>query len=740
MLDLFRQDADSQLQSLTAGLLSLERNPVAVDALEACMRAAHSLKGAARIVGMNSAVGVAHAMEDYFTTAQRGEIRLDREMIDALLRGTDLLQRIVSSAQTNAQSVSDEHPETHAFLSQLADMLLKVGERKGSVGDPPQPESIRAPAISEPEQLGNVSSVASNAAALRVTATDLNRLLALAGEARVESRWLEPYAASLLRLKRLHHGASEALDQLRELLAGSMSEAVRIRLAGIQDTVLSCHQLLGDGLVELERFGGRSINLAHRLYDAALSCRMRPFSDGVQRFPRMVRDLARSLDKEIRLEIIGAATQVDRDILDKLEAPLGHLLRNAIDHGIEAPEDRRVAGKSAEGQVSIEARHSAGALQIIVRDDGRGVDLERLRDRVVERKLTTSDTAADLSGTELLEFLLLPGFSLRDRVTDISGRGVGLDVVHAMVKQVHGAVRISTQPGAGMQIHLQLPLTLSVVRALLFESGGEPYALPLAIVEHSLKLPRQRIVMLEGREHFEFGGRTIGLFSAHEVLAGGEPRLSSEELSVIVIGQGGHTRGLVVERFLGERELFVQVLDPRLGKLKDVAAAAVMEDGTPVLILDVEDLLRSLDRAITSYRVSKLNAPTAVAHERKRVLIADDSLTVRELQRKLLEASGYQVDMAVDGMDAWNAIRGAKFDLLITDVDMPRLDGIELVKLVKNDPQLASLPVMIVSYKDHEDDRRRGLEAGADYYLTKGSFHDDTLVQAVADLIGEVAA
>ena len=230
-------------------------------------------------------------------------------------------------------------------------------------------------------------------------------------------------------------------------------------------------------------FDRRSINLANRLYDEALACRMRPFADGVQGFPRMVRDVARSLGKQVRLEIVGETTQVDRDILAKLDAPLGHLLRNAVDHGLESPDERRAAGKPAEGVVRLEARHSAGALQVSISDDGRGVDLDKLRRSVVERNLIDAHGGAALSEAELLEFLFLPGFSMKGTVTEISGRGVGLDVVQDMVKQVRGTVRVSSQPGKGTRFQLQLPVTLSVVRTLLAEVGGEPYAFPLAHID-----------------------------------------------------------------------------------------------------------------------------------------------------------------------------------------------------------------------------------------------------------------
>jgi two-component system sensor histidine kinase and response regulator WspE len=248
--------------------------------------------------------------------------------------------------------------------------------------------------------------------------------------------------------------------------------------------------------------------------------------------------------------------------------------------------------------------------------------------------------------------------------------------------------------------------------------------------------------MLEGRHHFEYGGERVGILSAHQVLECGELRVPGPNLPVVVIGDRHARYGLVVDRFLGERELVVQPLDPRLGKIRDVSAAALMEDGSPVIILDVDDLLHSIEQLVSEGIIGRTQRASMDLGPRrlKRVLLVDDSLTVRELERKLLSSRGFLADVAVDGIDAWNAVRSGNYDLVITDVDMPRMDGVELAGLIKKDEQLRAIPVMIVSYKDREQDRLRGMEAGADYYLTKGSFHDDTLLQAVVDLIGEPEA
>jgi two-component system sensor histidine kinase and response regulator WspE len=575
---------------------------------------------------------------------------------------------------------------------------------------------------------------------VRLNAENLNRLLGPAGESLVESRWLRPFADSLQRLKRHQTDVSQGLEELRSQLNGAnLPERAEETLNELLHKVADCQQFLTERMQELDMFDRRSAHLSQRLYLEALRTRMRPFADGTRRFPRMVRDVARALDKEVGLEILGQSTQVDRDILERLETPLAHLLRNAVDHGCETREQRQRAGKPAEGTIRLEARHSAGMLLVTVTDDGAGVQLERVRDTIVRKNLAMPAAAEKFTESELLEFLFLPGFTMKETVTEISGRGVGLDVVQNMVRSVRGNIRINTQPGRGLRVQLQLPLTLSVLRALLVEVAGEPYAIPLTQITRALKLARDRIESLEGRHHFTFRGQSIGLLTAHQLLECPEPKPPTGDLPVVVLGDRNARYGLVVDRFLGQSELVVQPLDARLGKINDLSAAALMEDGSPILIVDVDDMVRSIGALASSgLRVKATHRALEVAARgRKRVLAVDDSILVRELERKLLTARGYLADVAADGLEAWNALRTSQYDLVITDVDMPRMGGIELANLIKHDPHLKSLPVMIVSYLDGERDRLRGLEAGAEYYLTKGSFQDETLLQAVADLIGE---
>ncbi|MGN7443594.1 hybrid sensor histidine kinase/response regulator [Pseudomonas lactis] len=749
LLELFSLEADAQTQVLSAGLLALERNPTQADQLEACMRAAHSLKGAARIVGVDAGVSVAHVMEDCLVSAQEGRLYLQPEHIDALLQGTDLLMRIA----TPGNDVGPADIEAYvALMERLLDPAQPIATPV------PKPEPISAPRIDalllEPE-LEPAPAVSSEAPrqnkrmteggerVLRVTAERLNSLLNLSSKSLVETQRLKPYLASLQRLKRIQSNSLRALDALDgQLKSLDLNLEAQEALADTRRLLSEAQALLAEKNAELDEFGWQAGQRAQVLYDTALACRMRPFADVLAGQVRMVRDLGRSLGKQVRLEIEGEKTQVDRDVLEKLEAPLTHLLRNAVDHGIETHEQRVLAGKPAEGLIRLRASHQAGLLVLELSDDGNGVDLERLRGTIVDRNLSPVETALRLSEEELLTFLFLPGFSLRDKVTEVSGRGVGLDAVQHMVRQLRGAVVLEQTAGQGSRFHLEVPLTLSVVRSLVVEVGEEAYAFPLAHIERMCDLAPDDIVQLEGRQHFWHEGRHVGLVAASQLLQRPPGQTPSDTLKVVVIRERDAVYGIAVERFIGERTLVVLPLDDRLGKVQDISAGALLDDGSVVLIVDVEDMLRSVDKLLNTGRLERIARRSQQATEapRKRVLVVDDSLTVRELQRKLLLNRGYEVAVAVDGMDGWNALRSEDFDLLITDIDMPRMDGIELVTLLRRDSRLQSLPVMVVSYKDREEDRRRGLDAGADYYLAKASFHDDALLDAVVELIGGARA
>lgn len=724
MLELFHMEAQSQTQVLGSGLLMLERNPTDPVQLEACMRSAHSLKGAARIVGLDNAVQLAHKMEDIFVAAQRGELRLDSARINTLLRGSDALLRIGEGGAVDA----------------LPELLAQLDHHRTLVDAAPQEAS---PAVALPTTPGSDEDANDQRErVLRVSAERLDLILDLAGRSIVATQAAQPLNLGLQRLHRVLGQAQHALNRLRETLLTQSPPPRTLALLGDAQTWLSeAHGLQQQHAQAFESYTWDSAKRAKQLYDTALASRMRPCSDLMTGKARMVRDLGNTLGKPVHLEIEGAQTQADRDLLERLEAPLIQLLRNAVDHGIEPAPIRRDRGKPAQGRLLLRMSHTAGRLLLELEDDGGGVDLDRVRAAVLERRLATPETVARMDEDEVLAFLFLPGFSLSPQITEISGRGVGLDVVQHTIRQLHGSVRLRQRHGLGSTFGLELPLALSVLRSLVVLIGGQAYALPLAQVERTLRLAPDAVQLVEGQQHFWQGERPIGLIAASQLLQLTPGEADPKGIPVVLLRERETTHALVVDRIVGEQSLVVMTLDPRLGPVRDVAAGALLEDGTPVLILDVEAVLGSITKLLGAGQLERISRSAVVVRtDQRRILVVDDSLTVRELERKLLAGHGYGVVVAVDGLDAWNLLHTEGFDLLVTDIDMPRMDGIELVTRVRADTRLQSLPVIVVSYKDREEDRLRGMEAGADHYLAKSSFHDDTLLEAVRLLIGEAEA
>lgn len=775
MLDLFRMEIENQVEHLNAELLRLESDPADAETLETLMRACHSVKGAARIVKLQPIVELAHGMEDCFSSAQSEPAFLDTPAIDTLLRGVDLLTQI---AQTPSGNIIEWIEANQSSLQELTQQIRRLAsegakdessqppaEMPGiptpnpSQPSPPTPPSPVQPPASPPPPSGPEPAESPESEApetpepadesprrdrvaargVRVGAENLDRFMNLTGEALIQNRWLRPYSRSLLDLRRKQWKLERELNKLTdEILSHKEYRGLRHQVTPLVNRAVRCRELLTDRYNEFEDFARRLSNLTNRIYREVLDTRMRPFSEGVQGFPRMVRDLAKQLQKQIDFQIHGQATMVDRDVLEQLESPLTHLLRNAVDHGVESSEEREAAGKPPTGHVSLEACHQAGRLMITVRDDGRGIDPEIIRRRVKDQGMIEPQVADQLTEPELYDFLFLPRFTTTDRVTEISGRGFGLDIVQTLVQEVRGSVRVHSEPGRGLVVQLMLPVTLSIVRALLVSIAEEPYALPLARINRVMRVPKDEIQQIENKQYVAINDQHVGLVAAQQILELDEEPNDADELNVVFIEDRERVYGLVVDHLKGEQNLVVRPLDPRLGKVPDISAAGMLQDGSPVLILDVGDIVRSIEKLLSQERLRKVHVDEEeeMFTAQKRILIVDDSLTVREVERRLLESAGYLVDVAVDGVDGWNAMKMQTFDLVVTDIDMPRMNGFELVQQIRNEPGTRGVPVIVVSYKDREEDRMRGLQAGANYYLAKSSFHDESLLQAVEELIG----
>lgn len=764
LLGLFREEMSAHSAVLTDGLLSLERNGASREGIEPLMRAAHSIKGAARVVDLPLVVNIAHEMENLLVAAGNGDHPLDAVTVDVLLGALDWLVGLSVVPDHELPGWTDQHgSEAEEWVSRIGG-CQGGGQGAGShvtmtpespvasagptvaatdpVSEPvsevpkaaePKPGAAAAgaPATRESPQLtGPVSESAETA--VRIAAEILSQLLAYSADMLLEAHRIEALARDFQAVKRLQRQliSSLRMQSARSVPSVSSCEAMNNGLLQLGTILDQYDQQLAD-------ISGRTNFLSERLHNLALRGRMRPFSDGVQGFPRLVRDVARQLGKSVDFELIGQDTLVDRDILGQLEAPLNHLLRNALDHGLESPEIRRDAGKLETGRLVLEARHRSGRLLVSLSDDGAGIDVSALRDKVVRKGLVTAEMAAQLSASELYDFLFLPGMTTRDVVTEISGRGVGLDVVQTMVHACGGSIQVNSEQGQGTRFELYLPVTRSVIRTLRVSVAGQGYALPLARIDRAERLQPGLIQSLNANYFFPAEQGNVALVSARRLLGMQAQDLPLDDLSVVLISSEGRQYALEVDELCGECDLVVRPLDPRLGKVPNLSAVALDEKGQPLLIMDVDDLVRTADRLSGQMQPPRRKPATAMARRAKRILVVDDSITVREVERKLLENGGYDVDVAVDGVDGWNQLTANPYDLIVSDVDMPRMNGIELVTRIKTDPKYIHMPVIIVSYKDREEDRLRGMQAGADYYLTKSSFHDTGLIQAVRELIGE---
>lgn len=748
LFDLFRMEAEEQVRILQSELIQLESGSATATTLETLMRASHSLKGAARIVGLDVIVHLTHAMEDRFVAAQAGHA-LDSDEIDRMLAASDWLARLQAVPETetaawlesNSDGIEACAAELHGpptepgtasapslTISNLAPAEALPEAAAAETPAPAQEPSHEAANVGTSEQSPARGADIFSAPApeergnrertVRIAADRFDDLLSLSAETLVVARQLATWGDVLARD---HRGISKMLQVLQDpstppaALDAAHREAER-RLA-----------VFAEHVADLDPAVRANESTTLRLHRTVLSGRLRPFSEAISGISRLVRDTARDLGKQVHLEVVGDKTRVDREILERLESPLSHLVANAIDHGIETPSERAMAGKPAEAHLRVHARHENGRLVITIGDDGKGIHLEQLRARVVQRNLVNKETAAGLSEAELLEFIFLPGFSTRESISVISGRGVGLNVVQSMVQEAGGSVTVATKPGAGTVFRLTLPVTRSVIRAIRVLVEGESYSIPLVRVD--------RVALLEAQGQSEnpvvmADDRTYPVVSLASILGLSSRPLPSGLVPMLLCGG----IAFAVDRLVDQVELSVRRLDPRLGKIPGVSAASLDENGLPLLILDVEDLIQT-----ATGHPAAATAAVQGASSSPHILIVDDSHTVREMERRLLVRAGYTVSTAQNGQEAWNLLRLNAYELLISDVDMPQMNGIELVTRVRENRRLARMPIIILSYKDREEDRRRGLDAGADFYLTKGDFQNGSFLQAVVDLIGEAA-
>lgn len=727
LLATFRSEAEEHLLAINAALAALPGSPTVggdTSAAQTLFRVVHTLKGAARSVGLLEAETVCQALEAVMSRITRGELALSPALVERVQETVDEVGRLVegdpprrpvaelvrtleSATRGGDEGGHEQEWKAAPAVSPTPSPLLAAGS---------DPTSITAPAGS-PAGTPESGEASGQVGTIRVDAARLDALLL-----QMEDLLLPKLAAGQ-RVRELQL-LSDRLAAHRREQAGEASAGLRPLESELREMVRS---LRGD-----ER---RLARLHEELQAEVLRLRMSPASSIVEALPRMVRDLARDEGKEVDLTLAGVELELDRRVLERVKDPLIHLVRNAVDHGIECPEARVQAGKARRGRITVSfVPVENRRIEVSVRDDGAGVRLEEVRSAATRARVLTADAAGALEESAALDLLFHAGFSTSPIVTRVSGHGLGLSIVRESVEALGGELQIETDRGTGTAVRLRLPTEIATFRGLLVYSAGQPFLIPLEAAEHVLRLAPGEIGRVEGRPAIQRDGQLVPVAALHTLLElpPTEDPSPPHRFPCVVLRVGEDRLGLLVDEVAGERELLVKALEPPLLRLRHITGAGILGTGSLVLILRPGDLLRTA----LSTRPAPLIAANTPSRERAPlVLVVDDSITTRMMEKNLLESAGYTVKLAVDGMEAWTILKSEACDLVVSDVDMPRMDGFELTTRIRVDAALRDLPVILVTAMESREHRERGVLAGANAYVIKSSFEESNLLEIIQRLL-----
>jgi two-component system chemotaxis sensor kinase CheA len=722
----FVEEGRDRLKALGAALLRLEQEPGAVDAIAEALREAHSIKGSALMLGFTDVSQITHELEELFVAAKTNPSLLDGDAFDVIFRGVDqVATRVEGLARGQLEAI-----EVSEICQQLNDLLKP---RRQTMAPTSPSETIDyvpdAPAHDPTTPLQRAPEVHQS---LRVPVEKLERLAHLAPEMVVQSLKAFERHAELRRMERM---LSRLRDRVREarLTPETADHDRGAQLADYADALDGITRRMREFLVNFSDDRVRLNLITEELRQNVIELTMLPVASVFDPFPRAVRDLARTFGKDIDITIRGRETELDKKIIEQISEPLIHLIRNAVDHGIETPADRVRIGKPAAGHLILSAEQQGNRILITLKDDGCGIDLAMLRAVAIQRRVAAAGEIDRWTPEQILDVIFQPGFSTRSLATDVSGRGVGMDVVKSVVERLGGAVRVQSELDKGTSITLNLPLSLALLRVVLVEAGEELFALPTAAIRRILQVGASDIGQLQQGPVAEVDGENIPLTALSTMLQ--VPAAPAAARQTVIVAEGSDGRfGILVEAVHEEQELVFKELRGPLRNQKTFTGAALLGNGDIVPILDVNALFDLASRAPAIGAAPTL--ARRAAPRISRVLVVDDSLVAGELQKNILLAAGYESEIASDGIEALDCLHRKEWDLVVADVDMPRMTGFELTERMRADEQFRDIPVIIVTSRDTVDDRRRGFEVGADAYVLKREFDQSQLLDTVRRLIG----
>jgi two-component system chemotaxis sensor kinase CheA len=823
--DVFKVASQEHLQKLDDGLLYLEQHPSDLAKLEQLLRETHSLKGDAGMLGVKNVASLAHQMEHILEGVKRGETQLNSDISDRLSQGLDAMRKLVNEAVTGEDSgvntfyilasmmgaSSQPQPQAAASIvdtssSQVPEQLLVelqftepatqeletnfetsevLNLEKNSSFLPLQskPEfllqaqNLPAPSGPASESASQSAVTASSTSSyrietIRVATQNLDDLMTQAGELTVTKTRLGHRVAEIEQITTLWEEWSREYFVTSLTVDRMQIDENGIKANGKFSQLQDYYQRTEE---RLERLGTLVNRLRNRVYEDTArleliaealesgirTLRLLPLSTIFNLFPRTVRDLAKREGKEVALVIEGGETTADKRILEEMKDPLMHMIRNAIDHGIETVAERKKLGKPPVATLRIKGYNIASNIIIEVADDGRGLNLESIKQTAVKRNICTLEQLAEMTDTQLQSLIFTPGFSTKKFVTEVSGRGVGLDVVRTNVEALKGSIQVESLPGKGCTLRLQISTSLATANVLIVIVEDIPYALPVEFVDTAQQVSQSEIFAIEGKETILSNGQPLSVAhltdllelnnrqgwqknrylrqeTGSEILRKNQNHFlnsTSSKMPCIVLKVGEERLGLFVDALIDEQDVVMKPQSQLLKRVRNVSGATILGTGEVCMVLNPHDLIKSVRQQVSSRGVSAARSQLETASRKQVILLAEDSIATRTQEKRILEGAGYEVVTAVDGLDAFHKLKTRDFDAVISDIQMPNLDGLALTVKIREQKKYSELPIILVTSLASDEDRKRGADAGANAYIPKGTFNQDVLVDTLKRLV-----
>ncbi|MGK7904239.1 MAG: response regulator [Hormoscilla sp.] len=769
--EVYKTSASEHLQKIEAGLLHLEKHPDDAERLEEVLRSAHSLKGDSRMLGVKDVETVAHQIEHVLGKLKEDQNALQGDTSDRLYRALDALSKLVSEAVTGVpsgvntllvlaqlmgaqpQKTTLPQPEETSSTEKTTLPPERVTTSKPKIALPPEQVTTskqkttpqqQGPKVASPTQHSQPERVIQNyrIESVRVRTRDLDALMTQAGELTVTKIRIGTHLEQIEEIVTLWEEWSRQINANRFAVDGAVGGAVRDNFQQENEEYLESLGSLANQLRKrVSEDVARLEAIASELDSGIRTLRLLPLSTIFHLFTRVVRDLSRQQGKQVELVIEGGDTKADKRILEEMKDPLMHMIRNSVDHGIETPAERLKQGKPPTATIRLRGYQTGNSIIIEIVDDGRGLDLEGIKQTALRRGNWSQAELDAMTPKQIQSLIFASGFSTRKTVTEISGRGVGLDVVRANIEKLKGSIEVESTPGKGCSFWIALSTSLATTPVLIVGVDGRPYALPVEFVETTLLIEEYEIFTIEGRDTYAIDGEPVSLVKLTDLLelgkgSSGREKEEDEQMSCIIIKVGQERLGLLVDDLLDEQDAILKPQSKLLKRVRNVTGATILSTGEVCIILNPQDLLLSVQKQTAPIR--KASVPVAVVEEKKSklaILVADDSIAIRTQEKRILEAAGYEVVTAVDGLDAYNKLRTRDFDAVVSDVQMPNLDGLSLAARIRQHREYNELPIVLVTSLASDEDKRRGAEAGANAYIPKGTFSQEELVETLRRLV-----